>query len=144
MLLFGVDVHQSTTNSQIKVHATISAAVQFLCMLVMAREQVNSRPVVTQLADDMVTSCITSNVPSCQYYKCSHCYCQILTVLRIQDMTHSCGLITSCNCFLCILLTCLMCPLCYRVEPLFTVKCVVLQIPYYLQNCRFLWCSLAG
>ena len=36
MLLFGVDVDQSTTNSQIKVYATISVVVQFLCMLVMA------------------------------------------------------------------------------------------------------------
>ena len=104
----------------------------------------NSRTVVAQLADDMVTSYTTSNVPSDQYYKCSHCYCQMFTALRIQDMAHSCSLITSCDCFLCILLTCLIWPLCYRVEPLFTVKCVVLQIPYYLQDGRFLWCSFAG
>jgi len=26
------------------------------------------------------------------------------------------------------------CSLCYRVEPLFTIKCLVLQIPYYLQD----------
>ena len=70
-------MNQSTTNSQIKVYATISAVVQFLRVFVMAREQVNSGTVVTQLADDMVTSYITSNVPSDQNYKCSHCYCQM-------------------------------------------------------------------
>ena len=100
MLLFAVDVDQSTTNSQIRVYATVSAVVQFLCMLVMDGKQVNSKTVVTQLADDMVTSFITSNVPSYQYYKCSHCYCPVPTVLRIQDMAHSCGLIASCDCFL--------------------------------------------
>ena len=39
VLLFGVDVNQSTTNSQIKVYATISAVVQFLHMFVMARSK---------------------------------------------------------------------------------------------------------
>ena len=56
-------------------------------------------------------------------------------------MAHSCGLITSCDSFYehfheydCAR------SMYYGVEPLFTVKRLVLQIPY-LQDGRFLWYS---
>ena len=38
-------------------------------------------------------------------------------------------------------LTQVLCPLCCRAEALFTVKCLVLQIPFYLQDDSFGWYS---